>query len=235
MPNIRSTPNSLTSIRVNRGDAYVHSASNDIKVNRDDDGLKSVHTIKESSTQAVTDAATVEALNEIYFVRDNLGGLPLPSPTFAGFGFSRCLDTQYTAQTPLAIAANTRTAVPNNCGSETDLLRAPFADYDFIQNGVIRPKASGDVFLIRLGFQIRSQLMLNNLRLELDVNGAIFQDYRQSFAQSSGIAELVTVNFLGYAAASFFTNGGRFYITTTGAASIWSISMFMIPISSGVS
>lgn len=203
-----------------------------IKVVKDNAaGIRSTHEVRQSNISPAVTGTAVET-NEIYFIRDTINGIPLPTPNFAGFGYQQFSDAQYTSLMPLTLVRNDRTQLTNNGAVTSSTMNGPFTGHSFLMGSIIRPVAVGDVILLRLTFNIMSSLMKNHLVVELD-DGNILAVQDQDFARQSGEIEEISMNFLTTVTSSFLNNGARFFAMPHAQARIWDMKLLIIPMSSG--
>jgi len=170
-------------------------------------------------------------------VRRDIVGIPGPSGSSGGsgnsFGWVKLSDSEHTQLEPQTLDANVRTLLENN-GLNPDpdsRLTGTFAVHDFLVENRLRSLSEGDSYDFRLSFFAESTVMNNELKIELDVGGAVgvIQTYSPKLAIEAGEVELITANFMIYALDTFLQNGAGIFVTSKNPMSVWGASWFIRP------
>ena len=148
-------------------------------------------------------------------------------------GWAYYVDSQYTSGSPLAPSASTRTRLTNDgLGATTEIGQLPTgvsAFWDVATDKLIGV-ANGDSYDIRIDFTIDVPTQTESILVELDIGDGApdipIVSKTVPFAES-GIKK-VSIGFPYFSLATFVTNGGKLFITTSAASfEIYDISFFI--------
>lgn len=152
------------------------------------------------------------------------GGL---SPRATGWGNYR--DTAYDSVTPFALAADTRTQLPNNAGSK-DETQIPEDMATFYQPGtgkILGTNKSDFILTVRLK-AVPREPEATRLTLELEIinAGSPLVIEASSRAIPWGIDQTValTFTFSGYVRDAFEASGAKLYVTSDGDVDLYGMS-----------
>lgn len=138
-------------------------------------------------------------------------------------------DTEYTAASPLNIAANTSTDLPNNKGSVLVLQQATGVENWINNTGLITPpNGNGDGYILRGSFIADPSVNNRNLTISLDIGFAnpIIAETKR-LARGSNVDTQILFVFPMYTLGTFLTNGGRIKIECDGDLQVFDIVFFM--------
>ena len=140
-----------------------------------------------------------------------------------GFGWTYLADTEYDASNQFAIQGGQRVLLPNNGGAGINNLKLMYENHDFIVANRIRSYAERDSYSIRIDFIAESEVINNELVLEVDIGGGIgtIQSEIVNLGNDAGTPKLVTVNLIVYALDTFLANGAGIFIRPSSNINIY--------------
>jgi hypothetical protein len=156
----------------------------------------------------------------------NLQGKPtLPEGESSGLsGWIDYADTQYTVGSPLTIAANTPTIVPNNAGNIRNAFKPNYVD-DFYEDGVIFGH-NGNAFVFTLECVVVPTNPLTTwIDFWIDIGAPVGELYRRitTFPKGLGEERPITLSTAVYTLSTWEANGGVVYCEAPNTASIYNI------------
>lgn len=149
-----------------------------------------------------------------------------------GTGWAAYNDTQYTEASPLAVAADTPTILPNNKGGVLEIqIPKDLADIGgWVDDSGKIQGLNGDAVLITLDFQaIPQESGTTLLDVWFDIGGAVGELYRRtvSFPRGQFASKSVTSTTLVYTLDTWEANGATVYVEASKAVDIHSIRAVM--------
>ena len=190
----------------------------------------------EDVSQTVVDNVNIEngamlrTDSALYMGHNNQNVIVYPQGGVSSLGWARYLDTQYTEASPLSLATDTPTTLPNNAGT---IIRS-HSSIDFYQNG-INSKFYGqnlsDVYIVSVEFKA-SAPNANQTHLDLSIQngGGNIQNLEiaLSYIKGNNVTQVFHTMFQYYIDQNFLDNGASLYIQSHGGTStIWDIEYFI--------
>lgn len=142
-------------------------------------------------------------------------------------GWARYFDTQYTVGSPFLLASATDTLLPNNAGTVLNT-QIPRDVTTFYSGGKIRFE-NGDGIAIRIDMKAKpTSAAAQALEFWLDIGDGggpvpILDDLKL-FPKGNGVERRMNVPIIGYAAATWASNGAVVHVRSDGPVSIYDIS-----------
>ena len=139
-------------------------------------------------------------------------------------GWASYNDTQYTSGSPLVLAANTDTPLPNNAGSVVNS-QLP-SDITSFWDGSTITGRNGDNLDVQIYFKAESTVANQWLDVWIDIGGGVGELYRQtfSFPKGSGVERGIMYSLASsYTLNTWEANGGTVYVRSNGIANIYDI------------
>lgn len=132
------------------------------------------------------------------------------------------VDTALTPAAPLALAANTRTVVPNNGLSGPRINEGPVPLYNPANNTVTG--INGETRLITIEFTIKPTAAGTTYAdIDFDIGGTIGAIYKNtlSFPKGTNVERQYSKTFLVYTLGTWEANGATLNIETNGPAELY--------------
>jgi hypothetical protein len=107
-------------------------------------------------------------------------------------------------------------------------------DHDFMVNDRFWPHKVGDTYLLRLSFNVQSEVLNNSMTVQLVVPSnppIIVQQDHVVFMPSAGAETRVTMNYNVFCLESFKNFGGVFQGWCENDAMVWNVGLLIIPVS----
>ncbi|BAQ92701.1 hypothetical protein [uncultured Mediterranean phage uvMED] len=177
----------------------------------------------------IENGAMLHTADALYMGHNNQNVIVYPQGGVKSLGWARYQDTVYTSSSPLSLAADTLTILPNNAGTVTQ----SHSSIGFYQNGVnskIYGQNLNDVYLITTEFKAQSP-NANQTHLNLSVanGGGVIENLDISLAYVKGNAAPQVFHniFQYYINQDFLDNGASLNIQSHGGTStVWDIEYF---------
>lgn len=152
------------------------------------------------------------------------------SGAYSGLGWGRYLDTEYTEASPLSLAANTLTVLPNNKG--TVITSDSFVDYyQNDTNQMIKGDNLNDVYIITVEWKAQApNANQTHLNLSIQNGGGVIEnlDVALAYIKGNSVTQIFHNIFQYYIDQSFLNNGASLYIESVGGTStVWDIEYFI--------
>jgi len=149
---------------------------------------------------------------------------------YSGLGWGRYMDTEYTEASPLSLAADTLTILPNNKGNV--LTSDSFVDYyQNDTNQKIKGDNLNDVYIITVEWKAQApNANQTHLNLSIQNGGGIIEnlDIALAYIKGNAIPQVFHNMLQYYIDQSFLDNGASLYIQSHGGTStIWDIEYFI--------
>jgi len=202
---------------------FIKNTSYKVQVDVDSDEIREAYQIEEG--------AYVTTSTGVYTVWNGQWRKIYPQGgAYSGLGWGRYMDTEYTEASPLSLAADTLTILPNNKGNV--LTSDSFVDYyQNDTNQKIKGDNLNDVYIITVEWKAQTpNANQTHLNLSIQNGGGIIENLDIALAYIKGNATpQVFHNILQYYIdQSFLDNGASLYIQSHGGTStIWDIEYFI--------
>ena len=149
---------------------------------------------------------------------------------YSGLGWGRYMDTEYTEASPLSLAANTLTILPNNKGNV--ITSDSFVDYyENDPNQKIKGDNLNDVYIITVEFKAQTpNANQTHLDLTIENGGGVIENLEIAMAYVKGNATTQVFHniFQYYIDQDFLSNGATIKIQSHGGTStIWDVEYFI--------
>lgn len=139
-------------------------------------------------------------------------------------GWGAYNDTQYTAESPFSLSADTDTPLPNNAGSVLEGQKP--SDIDTFYDGTVITGRSGDGLLITLDFVATpTSVAATSIEVWIDIGGAFGELYRGivGFPKGTGVDRPINATVGVYTLDTWEANGGTMYVRSDGPVDIHSV------------
>ena len=176
-------------------------------------------------------ANTMRTIAELYAVlADNTGGDISPQDvrdivaSLDDTGWAQYRDTQYTSGSPLTVATDTDTLLPNNAGAVLDAEKP--SDVTTFYDGSVVTGRNGDGITISVNMTARpTSASTTILETWFDIGGALGEIYRRlvSFPKGSGVERPINFTSTGYTLNTWEANGATAYIRANGPIEVYDI------------
>jgi len=149
---------------------------------------------------------------------------------YSGLGWGRYMDTEYTEASPLSLAADTLTILPNNKGNV--ITSDSFVDYyENDPNQKIKGDNLNDVYIITVEFKAQTpNANQTHLDLTIENGGGVIENLEIAMAYVKGNATTQVFHniFQYYIDQDFLSNGATIKIQSHGGTStIWDVEYFI--------
>lgn len=145
-------------------------------------------------------------------------------------GWEWFADSQYTAGSPLSLASATETQITNNRASASLTTYKPTTASPWwdASDSILLPDELGGMYVNRISFTLvpAATNQFFSIRFRAVATGSILFEQTFTLPKGAGVANIYSVDvpiFYGTALAS----GGRFYIESSGPASMYDISCYI--------
>lgn len=190
----------------------------------------------EHTNQAEVDAVNIEngallhTTDALYMGHNDENVIVYPQGGVKSLGWARYIDTQYTSLSPLSLATDTLTILPNNAGT----VIKSHTSIDFYQNGVnskIYGQNLNDVYLITIEWKAQApNANQTHLNLFIANGGGLVENLDVSLAYIKGNATTQVFHnmFQYYIDQDFLDDGASLHIQSHGGTStVWDIQYFI--------
>ena len=201
----------------------VKNTSYKVQVDVDSDAIREAYNIEEG--------AYVTTSTGVYTVWNGEWRKIYPQGgAYSGLGWGRYMDTEYTEASPLSLAADTLTILPNNKGNV--ITSDSFVDYyENDANQKIKGDNLNDVYIITVEWKAQApNANQTHLNLSIQNGGGVIENLDIALAYIKGNATTQVVHniFQYYIDQSFLDNGASLYIQSHGGTStVWDIEYFI--------
>lgn len=157
--------------------------------------------------------------------RENVDAAILAANTRNYFQY---VDDQYTQASPLVVAADVWTTLPNNAA--TIIKNVGSTESDYYNNNELVASSIDELYMIRVDFNADSQSLNNYLTLGIDIgDGTPIQIFAKDmlFARGLNVSEPFTETFLYYTKATFLSNGGKLIIKGDATFQVYDIAFLI--------
>lgn len=200
----------------------IHNTAYRVKVDDDTDA--------ELAGSAVEDGALVRTDSGLYMGHNDENVIVYPQGGVKSLGWARYIDTQYTSLSPLSLAADTLTQLPNNIGT----VIKSHSSIDFYQNGVdskLVGQNLNDVYMVTVEFKAQApNANQTHLNLSVENGGGVIEnlDIALGYIKGNSIPQIFHNMFQYYIDQDFLDNGATFKIQSHGGTStVWDIQYFI--------
>lgn len=143
-------------------------------------------------------------------------------------GWADYTDTQYTSGSPFAIAATTKTKLPNNAGTVRDQeLPADYTDGFYDNVGQVINGLAGDGLLITVEFKAVRQTGNGSFDIEVmfDIGGAVGEIYNRTIGVKggAGVADSIVFTTAVYTLDTWEANGAGVYVDSDVAINVYGV------------
>lgn len=178
----------------------------------------------------IEDGAMLHTDQALYMGHNDVNKIVYPQGGIKSLGWARYMDTQYTEASPLSLATDTPTTLPNNAGT---IIRS-HSSIDFYQNG-INSKFYGqnlsDVYIVSVEFKaLAPNANQTHLDLSIQNGGGNIQNLEiaLSYIKGNNVTQVFHTMFQYYIDQNFLSNGASLNIQSHGGtSSIWDIEYFV--------
>lgn len=190
----------------------------------------------EHTNQAEVDAVNIEngallhTTDALYMGHNDENVIVYPQGGVKSLGWARYIDTQYTSLSPLSLATDTLTVLPNNAGT----VIKSHTSIDFYQNGVdskIYGQNLNDVYLITIEWKAQApNANQTHLNLSIANGGGLIENLDVSLAYIKGnaVTQVFHNMFQYYIDQDFLNDGASLNIQSHGGTStVWDIQYFI--------
>jgi hypothetical protein len=190
----------------------------------------------EHTNQAEVDAVNIEngallhTTDALYMGHNNQNVIVYPQGGVKSLGWARYIDTQYTSLSPLSLAADTLTQLPNNRGT----VIKSHTSIDFYENDVdskLVGQNLNDVYLVTVEFKAQApNANQTHLNLSVENGGGVIEnlDIALGYIKGNATPQIFHNMFQYYIDQDFLDNGATFKIQSHGGTStIWDIEYFI--------
>lgn len=152
------------------------------------------------------------------------------SEIYGRTGWASYSDTQYTSASPLTLATDTVTALPNNAGSIVDSQKP--TDITTFYDGTVITGRNGDGLSLTFDFKARpTNQNTTEIEIYIDITGgtgtpanlAKLYDRLESFDKGVGVEKAIAYTINGYTLGTWESNGGVVKVVTNGACEIYDV------------
>lgn len=190
----------------------------------------------QDTNQAEVDSVNIEngamlrTDDALYMGHNGENVIVYPQGGVKSLGWARYLDTQYTELSPLSLAADTLTILPNNAGS---IIRS-HSSIDFYQNGVnskIYGQNLNDVYIVTVEWKAKApNAIQTHLNLSIQNGGGVIEnlDVALAYVKANDTTQIFHNLFQYYIDQDFLDSGASLYIESVGGTStVWDIQYFI--------
>jgi len=190
----------------------------------------------EHTNQAEVDAVNIEngallhTTDALYMGHNDENVIVYPQGGVKSLGWARYIDTQYTSLSPLSLAADTLTQLPNNRGT----VIKSHTSIDFYENDVdskLVGQNLNDVYLVTVEFKAQApNANQTHLNLSVENGGGVIEnlDIALGYIKGNATPQIFHNMFQYYIDQDFLDNGATFKIQSHGGTStIWDIEYFI--------
>ena len=178
----------------------------------------------------IENGAMLRTDDYLYMGHNGENVIVYPQGGVRSLGWARYMDTQYTSLSPLSLAADTLTVLPNNAGT----VIKSHTSIDFYQNGVnqkIYGQNLNDVYLITVEWKAQSpNANQTHLNLSIANGGGLIEnlDVALAYIKGNAIAQVFHNMFQYYIDQDFLDDGASLHIQSHGGTStVWDIQYFI--------
>ena len=178
----------------------------------------------------IEDGAMLHTDDALYMGHNGENVIVYPQGGVKSLGWARYLDTQYTELSPLSLAADTLTILPNNAGS---IIRS-HSSIDFYENGVnskIYGQNLNDVYIVTVEWKAKApNANQTHLNLSIQNGGGVIEnlDIALAYIKGNDTTQVFHNIFQYYIDQDFLDSGASLYIESHGGTStVWDIEYFI--------
>jgi hypothetical protein len=142
---------------------------------------------------------------------------------YGAFGWAQYADTQYTVGSPLSVAADTDTVLPNNALNNIDSQKP--TDVDTFYDGTIITGRSGDGIAITVDM-LAKPTNTNTSYIEIWFDIGSGQDlYKRiiTFPKGNGVERPINFSVSGYTLGTWEANGATVYVKADNTVDLYDI------------
>ena len=145
----------------------------------------------------------------------------------SGGGYAVFFDETYTNASPLLIDTTPQTLKIDAASSILSYAGPGAANWWDETTNRFRPDVIGSSFDFRVNFLARPLVANRDIRLELDIGGAlgVIWGADRTLSRQAGVAVNKAFDSIIYCLDTFVANGGRFLISATGPVEIFDLSL----------
>ena len=190
----------------------------------------------QDTNQAEVDSVNIEngamlrTDDALYMGHNGRNVIVYPQQSISSAGWARYMDSQYTEASPLALAADTLTQLPNN---KNTVLRS-HSSIEFYTNGSeskIFGENINDVYIATIEFKAKApNANQTHLNLSVENGGGIIEnlDIAMAYIKGNNTTQVFHNIFQYYIDQNFYDNGASFKIQSHGGTStLWDIQYFI--------
>ena len=190
----------------------------------------------EHTNQAEVDAVNIEngallhTTDALYMGHNDENVIVYPQGGVKSLGWARYIDTQYTSLSPLSLAADTLTQLPNN---RVTVIKS-HSSIDFYENDVdskLVGQNLNDVYMVTVEFKAQApNANQTHLNLSVENGGGVIEnlDIALGYIKGNSIPQIFHNMFQYYIDQDFLDNGATFKIQSHGGTStVWDIQYFI--------
>ena len=178
----------------------------------------------------IENGAMLHTTDALYMGHNDENVIVYPQGGVKSLGWARYIDTQYTSLSPLSLATDTLTVLPNNAGT----VIKSHTSIDFYQNGVdskIYGQNLNDVYLITIEWKAQApNANQTHLNLSIANGGGLIENLDVSLAYIKGnaVTQVFHNMFQYYIDQDFLDDGASLHIQSHGGTStVWDIQYFI--------
>ena len=178
----------------------------------------------------IEDGAMLHTDDALYMGHNDSNVIVYPQGGKKSLGWARYIDTQYTSLSPLSLATDTLTVLPNNAGT----VIKSHTSVDFYQNGVnskIYGQNLNDVYLITVEWKAQApNANQTHLNLSIANGGGLIEnlDVALAYIKGNAITQVFHNIFQYYIDQDFLDDGASLHIQSHGGTStVWDIQYFI--------
>ncbi len=178
----------------------------------------------------IENGAMLHTTDALYMGHNDENVIVYPQGGKKSLGWARYIDTQYTSSSPLSLATDTLTVLPNNAGT----VIKSHTSIDFYQNGVnskIYGQNLNDVYLITVEWKAQApNANQTHLNLSIANGGGLIEnlDVALAYIKGNAITQVFHNMFQYYIDQDFLDDGASLHIQSHGGTStVWDIQYFI--------
>lgn len=141
-------------------------------------------------------------------------------------GWGRYIDGEYTSGSPFAVAANTKTKIPNDAATVLDQeVPGDYVDGFYETVGSTIPGLAGDSLLITVELKTTRQSGSGayDFVAVIDVGGTAQEIHRKSIHTTGGAAEPIHFEISALVLEDWAANGAEIYVVSSAAINVFDI------------